>query len=331
MTAPKHIRNWWLAAALVIAAAALFGCATATGEPVTPPTPTPSPTSIPSPSPTPTSIPQVLLIASGPVAWEDSLGSWVIGSGWQLNVPDLPTASTYLQGSSAVIAAVSVQEALDGDLQLAAGQGISVVMVDAPGVDPGPSLSIVGNGRYDQAGFLAGVMTGLASQTGWAGQVTATGGPQEAAYGAGFAQGLLWGCPKCELVSQPAAEMTVDGFRAKGVDVVFPFPGPAADEVAELLGAGGLPMVWVGEGGPPAETRVGRVIFEADRMVVPALEALMETGEGKAWPYSIESRTILLVDINADLLSPGRQRLLEEAYEAIAAGDLDIGTDPEAP
>jgi hypothetical protein len=228
-----------------------------------------------------------------------------------------------------VIAAVSVHETLDGDLLQAAAEGIPVVMVDVPGVDPGPSLSIVGNGRYDQAGFLAGVMTGLASQSGWVGQVTGTGGPHEADYSAGFTQGLLWGCPKCRLVSHTAAEMSLDGFRGKGVDVVFPLPGPAADEVAEVLGAGGLPMVWVGEGGPPAETRVGRVIFEPDGLVVPALEALMETGEGTAWPYSIESRTILRVDINADLLSPGRQRLLDEAYEAIAAGELDIGTDPE--
>lgn len=260
------------------------------------------------------------------MAWEDNLASWALSSGWHLDMPDLPSAPRTLLDSSLPIAAVSVQETLDGDLELAAAEGIPVVMVDVLGVDPGPSLSILGNGRYDQAGFLAGVMTGLASQTGWVGEVTATGGPEEAAYSAGFTQGLLWGCPKCRLVSLTAAEMSLDGFRGKGVDVVFSFPGPAADEVAEVLGAGGLPMVWVGEGGPPAEALVGRLIFEADRLVVPALEALLDTGEGMAWPYSIESRTILPVDINAGLLSPGRQRLLEEAYEAIAAGDLDIGT-----
>jgi len=323
----------------MIAAAVLFGCSTPEGGTPPPQASTPSRTSIASPtptpisSPTPTPIPQVLLIAQTPVAWEESLESLVSSSGWLLIVSDLPSASTYLQGSSAVIAIVSVQEALDGDLQQAAAEGIPVVMVDVRGVDPGPSLSTVGeNGaRHDQAGFLAGVMAGLASQSGSVGEVTATGGPQEAAYSAGFSQGLLWGCPQCELVSQPAAEMSPDGFRAKGVDVVFPIPGPAADEVAEVLGAGGLPMVWVGEGGPPGETRVGRVIFEADRLVIPALEALMETGEGEAWPYSIESHTILIVDINEDLLSPGRQRLLDEAYEAIAAGELDIGTDTEGP
>ncbi|MDK1046019.1 MAG: hypothetical protein QGM45_10090, partial [Anaerolineales bacterium] len=199
-------------------------------------------------------------------------------------------------------------------------------LIDFPGVDPGPSLSTIGNGKYDQAGFLAGVMTGLASQSGWVGQVTATGGTDETDYSAGFAQGLLWSCPICELVSQTAADMTPDGFRANSVDVVFPLPGPAADEVTKQLEAAGIPMVWVGAGGPSAEVLIGRVIFEADPLVVPALGALMEGEVGTGWPYSIETRAILIVDINVDLLSPGRQRLLDQAYEAIAAGDLDIGT-----
>ncbi len=321
-------RKWWPAAALMIVAAALLACGTATSTSTA--LPSSVPTEPPAPTLTPTPPSELVLIAESDLAWESELEAWATQRGWELTLADSSGAAAYLRESqSQVEAVVSVQETLGGDLQQAAAEGIPVVIVDAPGVDPGPSLSIVGDGRYDQAGFLAGVMTGLASQSGWVGEVTATGGPHAADYSAGFMQGLLWGCPKCRLVSQTAAEMSLDGFRGKGVDVVFPFPGPAAHEVAEMLGAGGLPMVWVGEGGPPAEMRVGRVIFEPDGLVVPALEALMETGEGTAWPYSIERRAILLIDVNADLLSPGRQRLLDQAYEAIAAGELDIGTDPE--
>ena len=103
-------------------------------------------------------------------------------------------------------AVVSVGEALGGDLQQVAAEGIPIVAVNVPGIEPGASLSTVGNARHDQAGFLAGVMTGLASQTGWIGQVTATGGLDEQAYSAGFTQGLLYGCPKCQMISQTAAE-----------------------------------------------------------------------------------------------------------------------------
>jgi len=170
-------------------------------------------------------------------------------------------------------------------------------------------------------------MTGLASQTGWIGQVTATGGQDEQVYNAGFTQGLLWGCPKCQLISQTAEELTMDRFRANTVDAAFLFPGPAASEAAQVLAEGSLPMVWVGGGGPSGDALIGRLIFEEVPLVILALDELFATGEGRAWPASIESGTLLIVDINAEILSPGRQRLLEEAYGAIAEGELDIGTD----
>jgi len=322
-------RKWLPAAALLLAAAALFGCSTPETNTALPATPIPSSTRIPDPTPftTPTPIPQVLLIAGDTVAWEGTLSEWAVDRGWNLEVADPATASARLRESAPWVAVVSAQATLSGDLLQAAAEGIPVLLIDVPGVDSGPSLSIIGNAKYDQAGFLAGVMTGLASQTGWVGEVTATGGPNEADYSAGFAQGLIWSCPICQLVSQTAADMTLDGFQAKSVDVVFAFPGPAATKVAEMLAAGGLPVVWIGAEGPAAEALIGRVIFEADRLIVPALEALLETGEGAAWRYSIESRTTLPVDINADLLTPGRQRLLDQAYEAIAEGNLDIGTE----
>jgi hypothetical protein len=230
-----------------------------------------------------------------------------------------------------VKAVVSRREALGGDLQTVAAEGLPVVAVDVSGVSPGPKLSTIGDARHDQAGFLAGVMTGLASQTGWVGQVTDTGGTEEQAYSAGFTQGLLWGCPKCKLISQTAAEMTLDRFRANTVDGVFPIPGPEAARAAELLASSELPIVWVGEHEPVPDTLlVGRLIFEEGPLVLLALEELIATGEGQAWQPSIESNTLVIVDINADLLSIGRQRLLEQAYEAIAAGELDIGTEPGA-
>jgi hypothetical protein len=321
--------KWSHAALLIIFA--LIGCSAPAGsDPATTPS-TPAPTSTPIPGPTATPIPQVLLIAKEAVPWEDELTAWVLSSGWDLVKPDVPGAAAYLKQSSAPIAAVSVGEALDGELERAATRGLSIVAVDVPGITAGPSLSVVRNTRHDQAGFLAGVMTGLASQTGWVGQITATGGEHEADYSAGFVQGLLWGCPKCQLISQTAAEMTLDRFLANTVDVAFPFPGPEAAWVAETLTSDGLPMVWVGEEGPTGDALVGRVIvFEEAVAVIIALEDLITTGEGSVWQSSIEIQSIFPLDINPKYLSPGRQRLLYEVYESIAAGELDIGTESDA-
>ena len=322
------MRKRFTAVALAVVSAALFGCATATATAVLPPILSPTATAAPSPSPTPP--PELLLIAEGAVAWESDLAEWAAQRGWVLARADPSDAAAYLREAKPHIQAVVSQgEALGGDLQLAAEDEIPVVAIDVPGVSPMSFLSTVGNPRHDQAGFLAGVMTGLASQTGWVGQVTDTGGPDEQAYGSGFTQGLLWGCPKCQLIGQTAAEMTLDKFRANTVDAIFILPGPEADESVNALAGGGLPIVWVGEGGPTAEALVGRLIFTEGPLVILALDDLMAMGEGQAWRTSIESATLISADINDEFLSPGRQRLLEEAYGAIAVGELDIGIDLE--
>jgi hypothetical protein len=316
------------AAILITAMAALFACTESTTTASAPPLLVPTVTSAPSPSPTP--IPELLLIVEGEVAWESELEDWATQRGWMLTRADPSDAAAYLRvGKGRVEAIVSQQEALSGDLELAAADGVPVVAIDVSDVSPMSMLSTISNARVDQAGFLAGVMTGLASQTGWVGQVTATGGPDEQAYSAGFTQGLLWGCPKCRLVSQTAADMTLDGFRGKGAEAVFVFPGPAANEAAVVLADGGLAMVWVGEGGPPGEALIGRLLFKEGPLVILALDVLLSTGEGQAWPLSIETSALFPVDINDKLISPGRQRLLEEAYGSIAQGELDIGTEQE--
>ncbi|MEC4688520.1 MAG: hypothetical protein VST64_09470 [Nitrospirota bacterium] len=271
----------------------------------------------------------LLLIAEGEVAWEGDLEEWAAQRGWALISADPSGAAAILEEARPhVQAIVSRREALNGELQLAAEDGIPVVAIDVPGVSSMSALSTIGDPRHDQAGFLAGVMTGLASQTGWVGQVTDTGGPDEQTYSAGFTQGLLWGCPKCQLIRQTAAEMTLDRFRANTVDAVFILPGPEADEAADALAGGGFPMVWVGEGGPTGEELIGRLIFMDGPLVLLALDDLMATGEGQAWRPRIESATLIPVDINDEFISPGRQRLFEEAYGAIGVGELDIGTDP---
>ncbi len=316
-----------LAAALAVASVALFGCATATSTVALPTILIPTATIAPSPSPT--RPPELLLITEGEDAWESDLAEWAAQRGWVLSRANPFGAAAYLmEAKPHVQAVVSQGEALGGDLQLAAEDGIPVVAIDVPGGSPMSMLRTIGNPQYDQAGFLAGVITGLASQTLWVGQVTDTGGLDEQAYGAGFAQGLLWGCPKCMLISQIAADMTLDKFRANTVDAVFLVPGPAAEKAANILAGGGLPMVWVGEGGPTVEALIGRLIFIEGPLVLLALDDLVATGEGQAWRPSIETATLLSANINDEFLSPGRQRLFEEAYGTIAAGELDIGTDP---
>lgn len=282
-------------------------------------------------------MPTVVLVAQTEPGWATALQDWSSSQGWQLaHAQDSQAVTTMLGSGADVRAIVGAGEALGEEALTFSQDRIAVVYVGNAGAEPGRWVSTVGEpgARHDQAAFLAGVMTGLASQSLWVGEVTDTGGPREAVYRAGFHQGLRYGCPKCQLVSFSAAEATLDGYRGKGVDVVFPLPGPAASDAAQLLADGGLTLVWVGEHDPAlvalaGEAVAGRVIGAPDVLVIPALKALLASGEGQSWPYSIESRSLILFDISDTSISPGRQRLLVEAYDAIAEGELNIGLDPE--
>lgn len=319
--------SWRLAALVVVLS--LSAC----GSPVTPTVtdspslPQPDATPIPSAEPTP--IPEVVLVVEESADWEDALAEWAANNGWQLSKSDPSGAAAYLSESTAPVAVVSIGERLSGALESAAADGVAVVAVNVPGLEAGQSLSVVVGPRFDQAGFLAGVMTGLASETGQVGLITATGGVNETDYRAGFSQGLLWGCPKCQVVDQTAPEMTLDRFRANLVDVVFAVPGPEAAGAGSRLADGGFPMVWAGDEGPPTEAVVGRIVFDEGSLIVHALEQLTATGDGHVWAPSIETGSITVVDINEEFLSIGRQRLLSKVYDAIAVGDLDIGTSLE--
>lgn len=229
-----------------------------------------------------------------------------------------------------VRAILSFGENFGGRVAQVAGEVAPVVLLEAGEISPGPRLSTVGEpgARHDQAGFLAGVMVGLAGETGWVGLVEETGGPFAAIYKGGFEHGLRYGCPKCRLVSLLASEATADGFRVQGVEVVFVPPGPLAAEVAARLAAGGLWLVWIGDNPIENAMLAGRVVFAPDDLVLAALESLVAGEPGAAWPYSIENGGILLADVDPEAISPGRQRRLHEAYDAVAAGNLDIGIDP---
>jgi hypothetical protein len=243
------------------------------------------------------------------------------------------------EGASAIVgetrvdlrAIVSFGEHFGGRAAQIASDVAPVVLVEAGEIEPGLRLSTVGEpgGRHDQAGFLAGVMVGLAGQTaGWVGLVEGTGGPREPVYRAGFEAGLRYGCPKCQQVISPASEATADAFRGQGVEVIFVIPGPAAAEAAAQLVEGSLWLVWVGELPTPELKVAGQVVFEADGLIQQALDALQVAEAGAAWPYSIENGGIRLGGVDPEAISPGRQRLLQEAYDAVAAGQLDIGIDP---
>jgi hypothetical protein len=225
--------------------------------------------------------------------------------------------------------AVTQDEAPTGSI--AASANIEVIVVDPAGITPSENVSTIGGSlRRDQAGFLAGVLAGLASQSGGVGRIDGTGGEQEAIYQASFVHGLRYGCARCRLISATVGEANVDFFRANGADVVWAVPGPGVEAALAALAEGGWWVVWSEH--PPsgvAEERLaGGVGLRPEAVLGAALDSMMAGESGRDWPYELSNGSMGLADLNSAALSPGRQRIAAAAVQALASGALDTGIDP---
>jgi hypothetical protein len=72
------------------------------------------------------------------------------------------------------------------------------------------------------------------------------------------------------------------------------------------------------------------VITEPTSIVLAALEGLLAGEIGTAWPYAIENESLGWGTLNADAISPGRERILEATWQALASGELEVGVDPQS-
>jgi len=205
--------------------------------------------------------------------------------------------------------------------------GVRGVVVDPTGTPSSPFISTIGasDASWKEAGFLAGVMTGLIGDSQVAG-VVADDEQWGGDLAAGFEQGLRYTCPRCRQVRAEGASLDVREFVRQGIEGVFVAPGGRAGELAAVLKEGGLWVVWVGDLPTEAiqERLAGRVVLEPAALVAQALDALAAGEGGQRWPYSVGTGGMALGDVNSQAISPGRQRLADEAEQKLASGALDL-------
>ena len=290
------------------------------------PQPLPAATSTPAPAPSPTPRPALLLVGEAQDPLTTTLQSWAEQRGWEFR-----EAIGFDLGPE-VAAAVLMGAQGEAELAALSAAEVPIVTLDLEGVSAAPGISTVGQlgARRDQAGFLAGALAGLTSPSGAVGLI---GDPADEPYQTAFLHGLRYLCVGCSLVGLAPEAASVSAFRAKAVDVVAVLPGAAAGSAAQSLAGAGFWLVLVDQPAEPFDPNelAARVVFEAGSMLTGALEALLSGQPGQAWPYSVESGSIRVVEVNPAALSAGRQLLLDEVVRALAAGSLDPGVDPQGP
>lgn len=310
MTPPTARRT---AAIAGLSALGLLGCqATAVA-------PTPTASVVPSPFPSPTPAPWLLLGSEAAGQVRAAVEGIALQSGLSVRVEDLSDPGEVPPGGLAAL--VGTQAELEPILKSWPLSSMSVVVLQATDLQASGRVSVVDfDWRHDQEGFLAGAGAGLATAFGAVGLVPGDGSAAAEEFGAGFAEGVRYTCPRCRL------EVVQDLARPPfGVDVVglppgAPLPGaPPAENAVWIVAAASV------ESGPWRRRQAAELEVDLEVVVAAALEALLAGGDGRAWVPAVENGGLRMGAVDPAAISPGRERLLREAEARLAGGLLTLG------
>ena len=302
-------------------------------------------------TPTPAPPPLVVLVSAQSEALDAVVQQAAAESGWdyRLDSPGTPPALEAAAREGALIVVSHGAELAGAALELA-GRYPETYFISLPAPEgelPPNLLGLGGPGdRYDQAGLLAGMAAGFASQNRYAVGVGDLEDVIARNYLMGFLHGVRYVCPRCrvEIVNAGGADLARDitVYRAGGADAFFAAPGPAGEEVLRLAAGKGA---WVvgsgadvhltvfGDGSlPEAERLLTSVYLDAGPALAAALAAFRQgaplpTG---AQPLSAANGAVVVAPYRepAGILTPLDQQVMATTLSRLADGSLETGVNP---
>lgn len=230
---------------------------------------------------------------------------------------------------------------------VAAAPQTQFLALDMPGAQPAPNLTTVDTraGRSDQLGFLAGYLAVAITDDWRVGVLSEAGTTGGKSASLGFRNGMTFFCGLCLpfyppypntgypiVVDLPAGagpqdwQAAVASLETWQVETVFVYPAVADDQLLADLAAADINIIIAG---PPSDGWRDHWVASLGTsdilQVVPDLWAKIlagQSGEQVALPLGFTG-------INPDLLSPGRQHMVDEMLADLLAGYIDTGVDPQ--
>ena len=268
--------------------------------------------------------------------------------GWTVESGDLPDLERLAASGAQIV--VTVNTGLSVQNVAARHPEVEFVVVDEAELEDLPNILAIGGetSREDQAGFIAGVLAGLATQELSVGVLADPTDPIGRMYLNGFIHGVRYSCPDCTITDQAISESQVreeaqaaarELFNRVSLDVAFAQPGQAGEAALHWLAQ---QQIWViGAGGdiflrsfktgalPGSDRVLTSVVFRPDLALLDVLPALAagQPVEGPI-PYTLTSGLIAFAPSRVDLLSPAGHTFLDRALSLVASGELDTGVDP---
>jgi hypothetical protein len=237
-----------------------------------------------------------------------------------------------------VVVAVSTDPGI-ATLAAAAPQ-VQFLAINIPNIAPGGNVSVLGNTtQSDAAAFLAGYTAAMISNDYRIGMMIPKDNADAIRALTAYANGMAYYCGACrpfyifpwtypQYVEIPAEEDKAN-YHAYAdilmlqfkVNTIYIYPDVYTEDLANYIGTTGTSMISTVA---PAQKPAGWVMtIQPD--VLKAIE--------NAWPQLISGQGGVTVqsplglgDIDPSLLSPGKQRLVEQTLKELQAGRINTGT-----
>ena len=218
---------------------------------------------------------------------------------------------------------------------------IRFISVAIPSIQPTANLFAIGvDGPHPEwAGFVAGYISAIITDEWRVGALTQAGSNEGLLAGDGFRNGVMFFCGLCQKkyapfnydapvmelnpnVSQPEWQPVADTFSASAVKTAYIYPGVANPEMMAYLAQGGMKLI--GSQTPPDALRpawVATVNMDYGSGLQSVWADVISGAAGKAAPAGIT-----ISDVDTNILTDGKMRLVNEVIAALTAGAISPNT-----
>ena len=309
------------------------------------PTPTGTPTPTTTPTLTPTPLPPVGVLWSPPDAdpqlaaeVQSLLSEWIPEIGYRFQIrPSLSESDLERDDFDLVVA---LPPNLEVGALVANHPEIHFLAVGIQGLEPAPNLSTIGadGDRLDHQGFIAGYLAAMITPDWRVGVIGYSDSEATVAARQAFYTGVKFYCGLCRPSYSPFYEYPLyfeldaeadtiawrtaaDYMIQRAVETVYVVPGAGDNEMLRHLASAGVNII---AGEPPPPNLGGNWVAS---LRFDLLESFIDF-----WPeYVVGSDSgavtipLQISDVNSDLFSPGKQRLVQAILEDVLAGYIDLG------
>jgi hypothetical protein len=227
---------------------------------------------------------------------------------------------------------------------VAAAPDTQFLALGIQGLPSFPNLTSIGasGGRFDQQGFIAGVIAAMLSDDWRVGVISLSDTVEGHAARTGFLNGVIYFCGLCrpahppfyeyplpyELPStassvewQEAANYMVDHY----VQTVYIYPGVTDEAMLSILATANVNLI--GSGDPPPSASSSWVVSlttDPLPLIQSQVEGILNGNLSMGQTLSVP---IQFTHLNPLLLTPGKQRMAEQVLSGLQTGFIDTSVD----